>query len=277
MADESNESNEEEGEEEEEETLLRNIAEGLPAVMEMQQAHSRHFDALRGNSARRRRTPEVCHHGGPGAAVDARRGLTLFQPIHFYIKMCEEQEPRLEYDAFYGYWAMKGEASISETGSKVLKSMAVSATLDNDYKGYQDSRMYMGIATKFDAILKLGGLRSFIDAVQYNRKTLVEEGSDPALRGYYRAMQQMCSNHGLVESLSTVCSCLENIRAHQSHTCDTCLKRHQRIMKCSRCRQACYCSQSCQRRDWKYHKRYCNKFLNAQKQLETMLPEEQAG
>jgi hypothetical protein len=191
--------------------------------------------------------------------------------------MCEVQEPGLEYDAFYGYWVMQGGDPISDAGSKMLRSMAIGAMLENEYEGYQDARMYMGIATKFDAIVELGGLRRFIDTARYNRETLAEEGSDPALRGYYKALQHICSNQGLVESLSTACSCLDDTRAHQSHTCDTCLQLQQRIMRCSRCLQARYCSQACQRRDWKHHKRYCNKFLNAQTQLERMPPEEDSA
>jgi len=149
--------------------------------------------------------------------------------------------------------------------------MAITTVLD--YQEYKDARMYLGIATKFDAIIELGGLRDFIEAMQYNRETLVEEGTDPELRFYYESISQICTNQGLVEYLSSVCPCLDDVKARHAKICDTCLDEHKKILRCSRCHKAKYCTPTCQKRDWKYHKRYCNKFVNAQQQLEKMKEE----
>jgi len=97
--------------------------------------------------------------------------------------------------------------------------------------------------------------------------------TDPELRGYYESISQICTNQGLVEYLSSVCPCLDDVKARHAKICDTCLDEHKKILRCSRCHKAKYCTPTCQKRDWKYHKRYCNKFVNAQQQLEKMKEE----
>jgi hypothetical protein len=44
-------------------------------------------------------------------------------------------------------------------------------------------------------------------------------------------------------------------------TCDTCKKRssYTKMKKCSRCRNATYCSVECQKQDWNRHKTECQK------------------
>ena len=39
--------------------------------------------------------------------------------------------------------------------------------------------------------------------------------------------------------------------------CDYCTNKCQTLLRCTRCRQAHYCSKTCQRSDWKVHKRVC--------------------
>jgi len=53
----------------------------------------------------------------------------------------------------------------------------------------------------------------------------------------------------------------ERRRRHKLVTCDTCKKRqsYQRMKKCSRCRNATYCSIECQKKDWPKHKAVCKR------------------
>jgi hypothetical protein len=124
-------------------------------VLAAQKKHRDYFDAL-GDSCAPSSPSHAhvgslsCHHGVPHAIkTNPRKAMAVMQPIHFYIKMCEHQEPMLEYDAFEGYWAMNSEA-LTEISSKALKSMVVPSFLESNYKSIQDARMYAAIATKID-------------------------------------------------------------------------------------------------------------------------------
>ena len=210
-------------------------------------------------------SPVRCTHGS------IQENLDFFRPIHYYVQMCELQKPALEYDAFVEYWVLNPNI-ICEQGSKILKSMAISCVLENECDSWRDARLYLGIATKFDAVLALNGkIEAFKDAVQYNAETMSEQGTDPRLRSYYQAVQQICSNQGLLQYLvaQNACHCLDDI-ARQSGVCDTCLKSHEKVLQCAKCQTAKYCTVDCQKRDWKHHKRYCQKMLHLQQKLVDM-------
>ncbi len=46
-------------------------------------------------------------------------------------------------------------------------------------------------------------------------------------------------------------------RKNKSRACWTCARETEKIMKCSSCRVAAYCSRACQCKDWKNHKKTC--------------------
>ena len=253
------------------EEQIRQLLEGLPLYNWMQEQHDENFAEFRQWLSRQPRDNTVCKH-----FRNVTDDLDTFQIIHFYLKMCEEQPPELEYDAFVGYWVMKSGAYdlSSDCGATLLKSMAATALLhESDYKSYHDARMYLGIATKLDAVQNMGGdVVIFNQAVDYDRETLKEKGEDPALQEYYQAVLSICSNQGLVNYLAdqSTCHCFDDLQSVQPTICDTCLEGYNNVLKCSQCKVAKYCSQACQKRDWPKHKRYCKKYLNLQERLEAI-------
>ena len=64
--------------------------------------------------------------------------------------------------------------------------------------------MHLSISTKLKAVLQMGRLAEFVEAVQFNQDNCMEQGviSDnghhPHLRSYYQAIENICSNRGLV-------------------------------------------------------------------------------
>jgi hypothetical protein len=255
------------------EEKVENLLKGLQAVSEGMENHKQYFNALK-STGQFTAPATTCKHG---LGIELKDLMDAMQPVHFYIKMCEAQRPGLEYDAFVGYFGLQRHA-LSEQSVNVLQMMAVSAIKENaTYQDYTDARMYLSISTKLRAVLQMGGTEEFVEAVQFNRDNCMEEGviSDiehPHLRSYYQAVEKICSNSGLVQYLIDLqlCHCLDGILDQQSVTCDGCLevRNNTTLNGCSQCHEAKYHSKSCQRVDWKEHKRYCKKLVNIQNLLQ---------
>lgn len=77
----------------------------------------------------------------------------------------------------------------------------------------------------------------------------------------------VCTNQGCVlaahQRMEGVMASLEKedgvkgLQSKSRRDCCTCLKTATKILKCSRCKAAYYCSKQCQLKDWSVHKKFC--------------------
>ena len=67
---------------------------------------------------------------------------------------------------------------------------------------------------------------------------------------------------------------MEKIKELQEEfICTVCQKKHEKMKKCSQCKNAYYCSRECQVKDWKKHKKVCKKH----KEIQTCQPCKKRG